>query len=168
MRRLHLASLAAIAFLLSACTTLHKGPEFSENAAPREDAALVYVYREGVTPFWRSPTLLIDDKEVSEVKNTSFTYFYLPEGTHKVATRWALDLYPLNVDGTLKVEKGQTYYLKLGGGMLMMPSGLPNALYTTMSSNLGQVDRETALREMESCMYIPNTLEQPLIGAKHN
>lgn len=89
---------------------------------------------------------------------------YFPESICKAATRWALDLYPLDVDGTPKVEN----YLKLGGGMLMMPSGLPNALYTAVSLNLGQVDRETALREMERCMFIPNPLKQPLIGAKHN
>lgn len=161
MRRLCLAIFAASSLLLSACTTLHKGAEFSEVAAPRKDAALIYLYRDGVAPYWRSPTLLIDGKDVSEVKNTSFTYFYLPEGTHKIATRWALDLFPLNVDGALKVENGLTYYLKLGGGMMFMPAGGSGALKSSVSSNLRQVDRLSALREMKGCMYVPNALEQP-------
>ncbi|HFH4315060.1 DUF2846 domain-containing protein [Pseudomonas aeruginosa] len=166
MPRLLAAMLSIASLLLSACTTLHKGAEFSELATTRKDAALVYLYRSGVTPFWRSPTLVIDGKDISEVKNTSFTYFYLSEGKHTIATRWALDLYPLNVDGSMDVKSGQTYFLKLGGGMLMSPGFGHVALITSVSSNLGQVDRLTALREMKSCMYISNSLEQPSLTAR--
>ncbi|HBO7171439.1 TPA: DUF2846 domain-containing protein [Pseudomonas aeruginosa] len=168
MPRLPVAILAITSLFLSACTTLHKGAEFSEVATSKKDAALVYLYRSGVAPFWRSPTLVIDGTDISEVKNTSFTYFYLTEGKHTIATRWALDLYPLNVEGSMEVKSGQTYFLKLGGGMLMSPGFGHVALSTSISSNLVQVDRLTALREMKSCMYISNALEQPSLTAHSN
>ena len=166
MPRLLAAILTIASLLLSACTTLHKGTEFSELATPRKDAALVYLYRSGVTPFWRSPTLVIDGKDISEVKNSSFTYFYLSEGKHTIATRWALDLYPLNVEGSMDVKRGQTYFLKLGGGMMMSPGFGHAALITSVSSNLSQVNHLTAIREMKSCMYISNSLEQPSLTAR--
>ena len=168
MPRLPIAIFVTLSLFLSACTTLHKGVEFSEVATSRNDAALVYLYRSGVAPFWRSPTLVIDGTDISEVKNTSFTYFYLTEGKHTIATRWALDLYPLNVEGSMEVKNGQTYFLRLGEGMLMSPGLGQAALVTSISSNLGQVDRLTALREMKSCMYMPNALEQPSLTAYSN
>lgn len=166
MPRLLAAMFTIASLLLSACTTVHKGPEFSELATTRKDAALVYLYRSGVTPFWRSPTLVIDGKDISEVKNSSFTYFYLSEGKHTIATRWALDLYPLNVEGSMDVKRGQTYFLKLGGGMMMSPGFGHAALITSVSSNLSQVNHLTAIREMKSCMYISNSLEQPSLTAR--
>ncbi|MFV3306185.1 DUF2846 domain-containing protein [Pseudomonas sp. NY15181] len=141
-------------FLQAACTTLHSGESFKEQVSPRSDAALVYVYRKGIPPFWRSPTLYIDDQEVSEIKNTSFTYFYLPEGSHKIATKWAIDLFPLNANGTLNVKNGEVYYLRLGGGMMFFPT--KSALATSVSSNLSQVGEQAGIAEIKECMYIDN------------
>ncbi|UPF06513.1 DUF2846 domain-containing protein [Pseudomonas mosselii] len=159
MSRLPTITLAAATLLLGACTTLHSGAEFAQVAPIRQDAALVYLYRSGIPPYWRSPTLVIDGNDVSEVKNSSFTYFYLPQGQHKIATRWALDLYPLNAEGTLDLRNGQAYYLKLGGGMQFTPGIGSGGLSVGVSSNLGQVPAATALREMQGSMYIGNTLK---------
>ncbi|MEW9678104.1 DUF2846 domain-containing protein [Pseudomonas sp. TE50-2] len=159
MARLKTAASLAATLFLGACTTLHNGAEFAEVAPLKQDAALVYLYRTGVAPYWRSPTLVIDGKEVSEVKNRSFTYFYLSQGQHQVATRWALDLYPLNVNGTLDLRNGQAYYLRLGGGMQFAPGIGPGGLNVGVSSNLGQVPAPTALREMRDSMYIDNALQ---------
>ncbi|MDH1008464.1 DUF2846 domain-containing protein [Pseudomonas nicosulfuronedens] len=140
--------------LLASCTTLHSGESFKEPAATRSDAALVYVYRKGIPPLWRDPTLLIDDREVSEIKNKSFTYFYLAEGTHKIATKWAIDLFPLNMNGTLDVKNGEVYYLRLGGGMMFFPG--VHGLSTSVSSNLSQVSADAGMSEIKECMYIEN------------
>jgi hypothetical protein len=142
------------ALLLASCTTLHKGESFKERATPRSDAALVYIYRKGIPPFWRDPTLLIDDQEVSEIKNSSFTYFYLSEGTHTIATKWAIDLFPLNASGTLTVKSGEVYYLRLGGGMMFYPG--VHGLSTSVSSNLSQVSEDAGISEMKECMFIEN------------
>lgn len=144
------------ALMLSACTTLHSGAPFKEQAKPRDDAALVYVYRKGIPPFWRNPTLLIDGREVSEIKNTSYTYFYLPQGSHAIATKWAIDLFPLNMDGTLDVKNGEVYYLRLGGGMLIAPGAF--GLNTSVSSNLKQVGATAGIAELRECMYIENSV----------
>lgn len=50
--------------------------------------------------------------------------------------------------------------------MLMSPRFGHVALNTSISSNLGQVDQPTAFQEMSSCIYISNSLEQPLLSAR--
>ncbi len=140
--------------LLTSCTTLHSGQPFKDLATTRSDAALVYVYRNGIPPLWRDPALLIDDQKVSEIKNKSFTYFYLTEGTHKIATKWAIDLFPLNMSGTLDVKNGEVYYLRLGGGMMFFPG--VQGLNTSVSSNLSQVSADAGISEIRQCMYIEN------------
>ncbi|MCP1652138.1 DUF2846 domain-containing protein [Pseudomonas nitroreducens] len=152
--QLHRILLLIGTLLLASCTTLHSGVPYKEQAHTRSDAALVYLYRKGVAPFWRSPTLLIDDQEISEIKNTSFTYFYLAEGTHKIATKWAIDLFPLDASGTLSVKNGEVYYLRLGGGMMFYPG--VHGLSTSVSSNLSQVSEDAGINEIKECMYIEN------------
>ncbi|MNJ09103.1 hypothetical protein D3C77_32410 [compost metagenome] len=56
----------------------------------------------------------------------------------------------------------------MGGGMLFMPAAGNSALQTSVSSNLGQVGRLSALREMKNCMYVSNALEQPAFVAQQD
>lgn len=56
----------------------------------------------------------------------------------------------------------------VGGGMLFMPAAGNSALQTSVSSNLGQFGRLSALREMKNCMYVSNALEQPAFVAQQD
>lgn len=58
--------------------------------------------------------IVIDGKEVREVKHNSFTYLYLSEWKHTITTHWALDLYPLNVEGSMDVKKWTNLFFKTG------------------------------------------------------
>ena len=95
---------------------------FEQSARTNPDNAIVYVYRPKATNPWKKPLrtsypeILVDGQGKGFLKYNQYLALELPQGKHKfVATgltrdaRWE----PKDVDYTVNLEAGKTYYLRL-------------------------------------------------------
>jgi len=139
--------------LLTSCTTLHKGLVFTGLQDAVADKALVYVYRVGVPPYWRSPKMLFNGKEVMVVKNESYTTFELKPGKYEIQTKWPLDLSFINQTGYFWFDAGERYFLKLDGRMDFNYLG-GTTIVSSTKSRLIMLPGPVAFDELKHCMYI--------------
>ena len=109
-------SLVAVSLLvLAACTA--SGPIFSPSAQPKNDQALIYLYRVK-TPYgaWVPMKVEVNGEDVGILPNDSYTSLYVAPGALKLsATRWQDFTYPESkrVSVTGNVGGGETYYLRI-------------------------------------------------------
>ncbi len=141
-------------FLLQACsTTLHKGAPFSTLEEPKANTALIYVYRVGIPPYWRSPEMSFNGVDKATVVNETFTYFELEPNQYEIETSWPLDLGFLDQKTSYKFEAGKRYFLKLDGSMSVL-GFQNNVLITSSSSRIVLMSEEDALPEIRQSMFI--------------
>lgn len=120
MRKTGFGTLALSFWLLAAGCGMRNpavGPSYasSKPTEPRADAALVYVMRRKAEPVAVRATLLADGKEVVELSNWGFTWFYLPPGHHQLEARWPPVSGQLPAQLTLDVAAGRAYHVELMG-----------------------------------------------------
>lgn len=100
IRMKHIILFVAALLLLGCAAT---GPAFQSAAAPKEDDALIYVYRpESSTLSARSARIHVDGAPVVDLSNNGYTTVYVKAGRHKVS-----QYYPalLGVLGSGKTEE---------------------------------------------------------------
>lgn len=86
---------------------------FQYASPPKAGHALVYFYRPKSPPALKSPKVLVGQQEYFRMANQSYTWLYLPVGTHTVSTNWGGLAKHLNRMLTMTVENGATYYVRL-------------------------------------------------------
>ena len=140
-------------FMTGCAKTLHKGPSFREATPPRNDNALVYIYRPHAPPLWRNPTIYINGIEILDLYNLGYSYIYAKPGTYKLKTDWSFDAGPPDLEGEMTVKGGKTYYIRMTGSMAI---SMPNI---TTSSKLQTISTEQVLSDIKRCMYIKPKIE---------
>ncbi|GEM_PF-4806701 len=127
---------------------LATAPEASP--APRDGNALVYIYRPDSPPILKSPKILVDGKETLKLSNKSYSWFYVPAGSHSIKTDWGYFGKSMAKSVSLTVESGATYYVRAGGTKSMQGT------YDEYHTNLDPVDATLAVKEIKKLKnYIP-------------
>jgi hypothetical protein len=136
--------------LISGCAA--SGDRFSGLVAEQQDASTIYIYRP--SKFFQGgtwPTVFIDGEERFTLKNNGYIHFSLPEGIHNIKigsssilSNWAAE----DIEFDMQVNNGQLSFYRFDlefGGV----SGAGNYMSISGSVGLTEVDKETALKEME-------------------
>jgi hypothetical protein len=144
------------AVLASACSTVPaSAPDYKREAPGSNGLVNLYVYRIGAFPSKRSPSIYIDERELFDPPEGSYTVVRLKPGKHAVATRWSWDTGAPNLSFVIDVPPSDSYYLKLSGDF--KGSGLVPGMIVTNTSFARQVDQEIAEQELRNCCrFIPN------------
>jgi hypothetical protein len=147
-----LVVVAYAALNLVGCATVpSSAPAYQREAAAQGDLVNVYIYRVGANPTKRTPTIYVDEKEVFDPPEYSYTVIRLAPGKHSVATKWSWDTGAPNLSFVVEVPKTTSYYLKLTGDF--KATGLT---YKT-TSLARHVEPEVAEAELKNCCkYISN------------
>ena len=130
-----------------------KGVPFSGLTEINSDLAQVYIYRPSRMAMGLAiPTTKIDGEKVEGVRNGSFIIYELPPGKHQFSLsnngNWAAG----NIDFEFEVEASKKYFFRLTartGDMAVFGQ----FLYMSMGSNLHQVSKEFAVREMSELLF---------------
>lgn len=126
------------------------GPTYLQSrATPKDDAALVYVYRFSAEPKAAAATILVDGKELVALEQRAFTWFYAAPGHHDLGARWApvTGQHPAHL--TLEAEAGRTYFVELTG--VHRVTGSAEIISSTLSSRA----RDAAEPRLERCGLQP-------------
>jgi hypothetical protein len=106
----------AAALILGGCATLPAdAPQYSRATAAPEGYATVYFYRVGAPPKLRTPTVLLDNKKISEPPELAYTWVYVKAGTRKFRVEWLRDTGWPAVEFMGGVSGGASYYYKITG-----------------------------------------------------
>ncbi len=114
MRRL---SVLLFCLVLGSCVLPTNGPAFTE-AMPREDKALVYIYRSATPALGlRNAAFWLDDKKFADLLPTDYTFIYVTAGHHRLKQSWPYwpgDMGTITDDITISIDvrAGQTYYVR--------------------------------------------------------
>jgi len=116
-----------LALLAAGCAAREKpvGPSFEDSrpTGKRPDAAVVYVVRYYAEPPNLHATILVNGKEVVDLSQRGFTWFYLPPGRHEIRAEWLItEQTPAQIG--LEVVGGSTYYLDLVGTSRVTGNGI--------------------------------------------
>lgn len=131
---------------VTACST--KKSTFVEVKPSSESETALYIYRPySMSNIMIVPEIIIDEKKVTDIKNSSHRYFFLPQGKHTVE---------LEIDerytGLQKVDvnlqQSKTVYLRVNTSLKFEK----NKPYSR-SFSLELIDKETALTEIQSTQY---------------
>jgi hypothetical protein len=145
--------LFAIAILmLGGCASVpDSAPSYARAPTPNADLSNVYIYRIGASPTKRTPTIYIDEREVFDPPERSYTVVALAPGKHSIGTKWAVDTGAPNLSFVIDVVRGESYYMKLSGDFKRSGG------YWNTTSRANKIDESVAERELlNCCRYIPN------------
>ena len=139
-----------ILILLSAgCSTI--GEPFSLAVPPKEDKALVYLFRDNISQGGASRSnFKIDGDPIMSIWNSGYTWVHLTEGMHTFESSAINDTFTI----PLVLEKGKTYYL-----------GVNQDRYSYFVANVfKQYEEKEALEILKGCNYvvIPNKANKPI------
>ena len=132
--------------LITACTS--NKSHFVEVKPASESETTLYIYRPySMSNIMISPEIVIDGKKITDIKNSSYHYFFLPQGKHTVK---------LEIDerytGLQKVDVNlqqvKTVYLRVDTSLKFEK----NKPYSR-SFSLQVVDKKTALTEIQATQY---------------
>ena len=144
MNKLVLMSLIMI--MVTACST--KKSNFVEVKASSESESVLYIYRPySMSNIMITPEIMIDGEKVTDIKNSTHHYFFLPQGKHTVE---------LEIDerysGVQKIDvnlqHAKTEYLRVNTSLKFEK----NKPYTR-SFSFEMVEKETALAEIQATQY---------------
>jgi hypothetical protein len=134
-----------ILFVLTGCASMNKGPLFTPEVAPSNNA-LIYIYRDDETAALEIPAplkVLINEEDIGHIPNQSYIFTYVEPGLVDISTiPWQDFRFPekLRVYVEIQAEPGETLYFKKT--QIIGP-------YTVFSS-LKQVPNIRALKEIKS------------------
>ena len=132
--------------LATACAS--KKSNFVEVKPSSESEAVLYVYRPySMSNIMIVPDVVIDGKKITDIKNSSHHYFFLPQGKHTVELKIDERYSGVQqIDVNLQPEK--TVYLRVNTSLKFEK----NKPYTR-SFSLEVVDKEAALTEIQATQY---------------
>lgn len=131
---------------VTACST--KKSNFVEVKPSSESETALYIYRPySMSNIMITPEIVLDGEKITDIKNSSYRYFFLPQGKHTVE---------LEIDerysGVQKVDvnlqQSKTVYLRVNTSLKFEK----NKPYSR-SFSLEVVDKETALTEIQATQY---------------
>lgn len=147
-------------FLLCSCAAT--GPKFTGLSAPSDSHALVYILRPpAFTASAREINIDIDSKIPIKLKNKGYTTVTLPPNTYEFKQSFSYiigDPKFLRESRAfnIKLEAGQTYFIGFhsdSGVGVPWAAGSLIYLPLTFKYGFGVMDRDTALKQLESCNF---------------
>ena len=99
--------------LLSGCGGHVATKKFHAAKEPTPDNALVYFYRTFNTVSNGTPTIFINEKEITDLPPDSYNYTYISPGSYKIEAK-IIDAFSSYVaaGANINVVAGKTYYIK--------------------------------------------------------
>ena len=138
-------SLVGLFLLVGACANVPLGDRFTTLDTRRDDKALVYIYRPYVRPSAAYGVIVnVDGIEKAILPVGAYTRFYLEPGTHNFIFSWPAISMQGPMDGALKFEAGQTYFVRYSVSTANM------RLWEFLAK---PVTAETAIPELQQCSY---------------
>ena len=155
--------LSIIAILLSSCVTAPKGARyFHEDLIPKptNEESILIVYRKLTQPFALRVRVFLDEEELLDFPNETFTWVNVKPGNRKIRAIWP----PLSKKRIeIKVEAGKYYFVELAGNADIIYTDI---FYT--APNIEQKGYEEAVFILKQCCrYIP-TKSRGLPGADYS
>lgn len=100
----------------SGCASIPRdAPGYTPAPEASHGNGVLYIYRQGAYPVMRTPTVLVDGKEIFDPPEKAYTWIYLPEGNHRVTIDWSWDTGWPDLSFELPIESGKSHFLKLSG-----------------------------------------------------
>lgn len=140
----------ALALAAAGCGTAASqlGPAYAKaRATPKEDAALLYVYRYDAEPTDAPATLLLDGRELVDLQQRGFTWLYTAPGAHRLAVRWPQGSGQHPAEIGLDLGKGVPSFVELTGVHQTTGHGV------MIASSLEQQPRDKAERRLGACGF---------------
>lgn len=132
--------------LLAACAS--KPPAFVAAPPQPDKGSVVYIYRPSSSSnFMYSPKVVIDENEKFGLGNGDYRYVYLQAGDHVIGLS-ATGQYSTDAPTVLRVEAGESYYLRVGTVLKFEKDGM-----NTRKFWIDTVDENTALNEIARTEY---------------
>jgi len=132
--------------LVTACVS--KKSNFVEVKPSSESETALYVYRPySMSNIMISPEIVIDGEKITDIKNSSHRYFFLPQGKHTVKLEID-ERYTGLQKVDINLQKAKTIYLRVNTSLKFEK----NKPYSR-SFSLEVIDKETALSEIQSTQY---------------
>jgi len=147
-------------FLLCSCAAT--GPKFTSLSAPIDGQALVYILRPSAfTASAREINISIDDKTSIKLKNQGYTTLNLPPDTYEFKQSFSYILGDPKFlresrAFNIKLDAGNTYFIGFHSDSAVgVPWQAGSLIYLplTFKYGFGIMDKDTALKQLESCNF---------------
>jgi len=157
---------------VTACTT--KKSNFVEIKPTIESEAALYIYRPySMSNIMIQPEIYIDGEKTTDIKNSSFHYFFLPEGKHtvklEIGERYSgvqqvdvslkqPDVMYLRVNTSLKFEKNKPYSRSFSIEVVDKEKALTEIQATQYAGKKNNSKKEESINEKESSTETENSV----------
>ena len=160
VRKLRVTYLLLSIFLLCSCAAT--GPKFTNLSSPEDGKALVYILRPpAFTASTREINISIDNKISIKLKNKGYTILNLPANTYEFKQSFSYIIGDPEIMReprafNIKLESGSTYFIGFHSDSAVGVPWVAGSLAfipLTFKYGFGVMDRDTALKQLESCNF---------------
>ena len=148
--------LLIIIVTLTACASIPQdAPRYSPAPKAKAGYGTLYIYRYYAPPYIHSPTITINNQEILDPPEKSYTWIHLKSGVYQVNVDWSIWASWPDLNFPIRITDGEEYFLKITGDSQWGWSA------TKLISSAKQVPKNLAEKELKSCCkYVKPSVNQ--------